>query len=207
MAISSAPQGSQREPSQAWKAAPHSATLGRSRARTAVRHAEKISTITPRSTRKTPSGSESVEGSEIRCPLDDSITRRKSPKRATTNPNAISARNVRIHARNVRSAAIYTRGSRFESSAVVAILRFAARKHRGIPCYKKTCWLSPDVDGVVRVAKIPRFRTRGTAVREAKKACELQLCSCAVSAVLCILCSTFPAVEVVVPVSAPRPSR
>jgi hypothetical protein len=44
-------------------------------------------------------------------PWEGRSSRRKSPNRATTNPNPIIASPVRIHAKSVLSAAKYTRGS------------------------------------------------------------------------------------------------
>ena len=68
-------------------------------------------TIAPARTKAVPVHSENPEERTGVPPATDPISRKKSPKRATTNPNPIRASPVRIHASNVRSAAKYTRGS------------------------------------------------------------------------------------------------
>ena len=68
-------------------------------------------TITPIRTSAVPVQRENPEERTGTFDAADPISRKNSPKRATTNPNPIKARPVRIHANNVRSAAKIIRGS------------------------------------------------------------------------------------------------
>jgi hypothetical protein len=63
-------------------------------------------------TSATPIQSEGDRPPETSRPVVAAISRRKSPKRATTKPKPIIASPVRTQASKVRSAAINTRGSR-----------------------------------------------------------------------------------------------
>jgi hypothetical protein len=75
-------------------------------------------TITPARTKAVPAQTENPEGRAGVLADAAAISRKKRPKRATTNPNPIRANPVRIQASNVRSAAKYIRGS-FTDSVIV----------------------------------------------------------------------------------------
>lgn len=71
----------------------------------------KMFSSAPIKTNAMPIGSDNADGTAADPACVASISRRNNPNRAMTKPNAINAKLVRIHAKNVRSAARYTRGS------------------------------------------------------------------------------------------------
>jgi hypothetical protein len=120
--------------------------------RTTMRNCSAENTATPAliSHRLTPSHSE-----KPRCDADKGwllTTRRRKPKRSTTNPKPIKAIAVRCQASKVRSAANKTRGSsRYDMGAAeqvgielgqVAFMR--ARPHRQVHGFRGTGPTSAD---------------------------------------------------------------
>jgi hypothetical protein len=68
-------------------------------------------TSAPTASSAPPMTSEVVRGTGTAPPVTTASSYRNSPSRATTNPNPMSARPVRIQASRVRSTASATRGS------------------------------------------------------------------------------------------------
>src|ERR1700683_1885249 len=73
--------------------------------------AESTFTTTPLMIRDVPTHNVNRADRSVRVRWLNSSSRRNRPNRAPTNPNPINDSPVRIHARNVRSAARYTRVS------------------------------------------------------------------------------------------------